>query len=211
MLKVGYLVPFMVIKGLPDYDSYLTTLINKGILAQLPRKYTSKQYKIGETGWASIFAIRGSRIILSQKSPQYVRKILEYLLSPLIQEDKIKFKKVAKVFGSHFYKIAVESSNGASGKEIVKMCLPYLEGKIKDYIDEKIILVKYSKDIERYVINSLAPAPLEHIQKVIHIEDMNEITVYVDDKYAGLFLGAGGKNAATASKLTGIKVIIFPC
>ena len=211
MLKVGYLVPFMVLKGLPDYDSYLTTLINKGILAQLPKKYALRQYKIGETGWASIFGIKGSRIILSQKSPQYVRKILEYLLSPLIQEEKIKFKRVAKVAGSHFYKVAVESSNGVSGKEIVQMCLPYFKGKIKDYVDEKIILVKYSKDIKQYVINSLIPAPLEQIEKVIHIKDMNETNVYVDEKYAGLFLGAKGKNAATASKLTGIRIIIIPC
>ncbi|KPK36186.1 MAG: hypothetical protein AMK70_03250 [Nitrospira bacterium SG8_35_1] len=210
MLKIGYLVPFMVLKGLPDYDSYLTTLINKGILAQLPRKYTSRQYKIGETGWASIFAVRGSRIIISQKSPQYVRKILEYLLSPLIQEDKIRFKKVAKVAGSHFYKIAVESSNGASREEIVQMCLPYLKGKIKEYLKEKIILVKFSKNIEEYVVNSLTPAPIEQIQRVILLKDMNATEIHVEEKYAGRFFGARGNNAATAAKLTGIKIIIKP-
>jgi hypothetical protein len=52
MIHIGYLVPFTILKGLPDYEAYLVVLINKGIMAQLPRKYAMHDYKIGESGWA---------------------------------------------------------------------------------------------------------------------------------------------------------------
>ncbi len=70
MLKVGYLIPFTVIKNMPDHDSYLTVIPQKGILAQLPKKYARKEYRIGDSDWASVFMIKGARITLSQKSSQ---------------------------------------------------------------------------------------------------------------------------------------------
>lgn len=212
MLNVGYLVPFVVVKAMPDYDSFLTTLIDKGVFALLPRRYAYKEYKTGEAGWASVFGVKGARIILSQKSPQYVRKILEYLLSPLIKEERIKFKRVAKLTNANFHKVAVAVDNPQkySQSDVVKLCRPCFED-LKNYVSEKVIIVKYSDDIEEYIINALSPAPPEHIDKVILHKDSFKAEVHVEDKYVGYFLGPKGQNVATASKLTGFKItIIYP-
>jgi N utilization substance protein A len=211
MLTIGYLIPFLVVKALPDYDSFLVTLIDKGVFAQLPKRYAFKDYKTGESGWAAVFGIKGSRIILSQKSPQYVRKILEFLLSSLIKEGKIKFKRVAKLANANFHKVAVaaDDSENYSQRDVVKLCMPCFQD-LKNYVSEKVIIVKYSEDMEEYIINSLSPAPMEHITKVILLKDTDEAIVYVEDKYAGYFFGPKGQNVSTASKLTGYKINIQP-
>lgn len=208
MLKIGYLVPFMVIKNMPDYDSFLIAISGKGILAQLPKRYANRQYRVGESGWAAVFQIKGARITLSQKSPQYVRKILEYLTIDLIRQNRIKFKKVARVAGSSFYKVAIEPlEDGLSQVDIIKICKPYL-GNVHEYIPERVTLVKYSRDIEEYVTNALSPAPQKAIQKIIYLRDMNTVRVYVEASYVGLFLGKRGANAATAAKLTSVNIEI---
>jgi len=212
MLNIGYLVPFVVVKAMPDYDSFLTTLIDKGVFALLPRRYAFKDYRVGEAGWASVFGIKGARIILSQKSPQYVRKILEYLLSPLIKEEIIKFKRVARLADANFHKVAVAVNNPEkySQRDVVKMCRPCFED-LKNYVSEKVIIVKYSEDTEEYIINALSPAPPERIDKVILNKGAHEAEVFVEDKYVGYFLGPKGQNVSTASKLTGFKItIIYP-
>jgi N utilization substance protein A len=211
MLNIGYLVPFIVVKALPDYDSYLATLIDKGVFAQLPRRYAFKDYKTGETGWAAVFGIKGARIILSQKSPQYIRKILEFLLSSLIKEGRIKFKRVAKLANANFHKVAVavDAPDSYSQRDVVKLCMPCFED-LRNYVSEKVIIVKYSEDIEEYIINSLSPAPPEHVSKVILFKDTDEAMVYVEREYAGYFLGPKGQNVSTASKLTGFRINIRP-
>jgi N utilization substance protein A len=205
MLNIGYLVPFTILKGLPDYEAYLVLLINKGIMAQLPKKYAMKNYKIGETGWASVFKIHGSRVTLSQKSTQYVRKIMEHILSPLIGDGIIKVKRVAKMAGGSFYKVAVESLT-MSGGELFKEVRPYLE-ETKEYLAEKVIIVKYSNDIKEYIANSLVPAPVDRIEHMRISEDM-KAKVLVPEEYAGKFIGPKAMNVLTAAKLTGYRIVI---
>ncbi len=208
MLNIGYLIPFLVIKALPDYDSYLVTLIDKGVLAQLPRRYAFKDYKIGETGWASVFNIQGSRVTLSQKSTQYVRKIMEHILSPLLKEKKIKVKRVAKMAAASFFKVAVESLCGMSNKDILNELRPYLK-ETKDYIAEKVIIVKYSDDALEYIINSLVPAPLNRIEQIMIRKDISQVKISVPEKYVGIFLGPKAMNVLTAAKLTGYNIKII--
>ncbi len=108
VLKVGFLAGFVVLKSLPDYDAYLCKLIDSQFLALLPKKWARKEYRVGESGWAAVFDMKGPRITLSQKSPQYVRKILEYLLLTACTELRLRIKKVARVDGYGYHKVAVE-------------------------------------------------------------------------------------------------------
>jgi len=205
MLNIGYLVPFTILKALPDYESYLVVLIDKGVLAQLPRKYAMRPYRIGESGWASVFNMKGSRITLSQKSTQYVRKIMEHILTPLLQENRIKVKRVAKMADGTFYKVAVESLTGKSGGDLLNEVRPYLE-KTKEHISEKVIIVKYSSDLEEYIANSLVPAPIGKIGNIMVFEGMKEAEVKVPKEFVGKFLGPKAMNVLTAAKLTGYKI-----
>lgn len=207
MLNIGYLVPFTILKGLPDYEAYLVVLIDKGILAQLPKKYAMRDYKIGETGWASVFNIQGARVTLSQKSTQYVRKIVEHILSPLIQDRVIKVKRVAKMAGGSFYKVAVEPLIGMSGSELLNEVKPYLK-ETKEYLSEKVIIVKYSNDVKEYIANSLVPAPVDKIGHIMILEDLKKANVIVSEEYVGKFLGPKAMNVLTAAKLTGYNINI---
>jgi transcription antitermination factor NusA-like protein len=207
MLNIGYLVPFTILKGLPDYEAYLVVLIDKGILAQLPKRYAMRDYKIGETGWASVFNIQGARVTLSQKSTQYVRKVMEHILSPLIQDGMIKVKRVAKMAGGSFYKVAVESLTGMSGSELLNEVKPYLE-ETKEYLAEKVIIIKYSSNVKEYIANSLVPAPGDKIRQIMIFENMKLADVKVSEEYVGKFLGPKAMNVLTAAKLTGYKIEI---
>ena len=207
MLNIGYLVPFTILKGLPDYEAYLVVLINKGIMAQLPRKYAMHDYKIGETGWASVFNIRGATVILSQKSTQYVRKVMEHILTPLLLDSRIKVKRVAKMAGGSFYKVAVESLTDMSNGDLLDEIRPYLE-ETKDYIAEKVIIVKYSNDAQEYIANSLVPAPVKEIKHIRILKNIKRASVIVPEEYVGYFLGPKAMNVLTAAKLTGYKIEI---
>jgi transcription antitermination factor NusA-like protein len=204
MVKVGHLVPVTIVKALPNYDSYLTLIAGTELLALLPKKYSNRIFKIGDTTLAAIFQMEGNRITLSQKSPQYIRKLMELIFAPLLREGKIQVKRAAMVSGCKFAKVAIETLNGS---DPVKQCLPYLKAA-KQYTDDTITLVRYSGDIKEYIVNALSPAPPEMVRKVIHFRSSKEADVYVDSAYVGLFLGKGGANVASAAKLTGVAINI---
>lgn len=209
-IKVGYLTPFTIIKNLPNYDSYLVLLPGTGLIAQLPKKYAQKKYMIGESGWASIFGIDSLRIVLSQKSTQYVRKIMEHVLAPLVESGKIKVKRVAKLSSSNFFKVAIEASDNEdiSREALFELCQPLLHEKIKDFIQETICIVKYSKNFEEYVVNALAPAPASAVHSVIPFYEEGQVAVYVESKSVGFFMGKKGENVLTAAKLVGMNIKI---
>lgn len=210
--KVGYIVGFIILKALPDYDAYLCKLMDSPLLALLPKKYSRKEYKIGDTDWACIFDMNGPRITLSQKSPQYVKKILEYLLLPILEEKNLKLKHVAWARGFRYHKVAIETPDSviADSKELYQILQPSLEKiNLKEYFSEKISFVKYSKDLKEYVINALCPpGDKNKIWKVIYHEEIGKIVVLVDNSVLGLFIGKGGENCLTASKLCGLEVEI---
>ena len=203
-LKVGYLVPGVVVKSMPDYDSHLILISGTELLAFLPKKYTNKPYKVGQNLVAAIFLLDNSRIILSQRCHHYYIRLAERIFSSLIEEGKMRVKRAASVTGARFAKIAVESLNGA---DPVQACLPYLPD-MKAYTDDTVTLVRYCPDMKEYIQNSLVPAPPGKIRKVIYSSALKEAIVGVDPAYYGLFVGKGGANVATAAKLLDITILI---
>ncbi|HLE18197.1 MAG TPA: hypothetical protein VI728_07925, partial [Syntrophales bacterium] len=68
--------------------------------------------------------------------------------------------------------------------------------------------VKYSDDIEKYVVNALSPGPKKAIKKVIFLQGSNTAAVYVESSSLAIFYGRHGQNVAAAAKLTGITIEI---
>ena len=194
----------MVVKALPDRDSFLTLIAGTELMALLPKRYANKAYRVGESTIASIFAIEGERITLSQRSSQYFRKLVELLLSPLLQEGRIEVKRAATVLNARFAKVSLRSLDGG---DPLSVSIPYLKD-LRRYTDDTITLVKFSPDLRDYVVNSLSPAPRERVKKVIHFQTLREVLVRVEPPYLGLFLGKGGMNAAVSSKLVGVSIRI---
>jgi len=213
-LKVGYITGFIVVKSLPDYDSYLCKLLDSQFLAQLPKKWARKEYKIGESDWAAVFDMVGARITLSQKSPQYVRKILEYLLMPACAELNLKIKRTAWVAGYSFHKVAVQPQNGdiGSSRELMAVMKPYIEKiNIKNYISENISFVRYSEDLKAYAVNALCPPGHEDkIYKVIHHVEVNKVDVMADASTIPAILGINGRNIILAQKLCKCDIAVKP-
>ena len=122
-LKVGYLVPGVVVKSMPYHDSHLILISGTELLAFLPKKYANKPYKVGQNLLACVFMLENNRIILSQRCHHYYKRIAERAFSVLIEEEKIRIRRAATVTGAGFVKMAVEGLNGV---DPVKECLPYL-------------------------------------------------------------------------------------
>jgi transcription antitermination factor NusA-like protein len=203
-LKVGYLVPGVVVKSMPYHDSHLILISGTELLAFLPKKYANKPYKAGESLLACVFMLENNRIILSQHCHQYYKRIAERAFSVLIDEEKIRIRRAATMAGAGFVKIAVEGLNGV---DPVSECLPYLP-VMKPYTDDTITLVRYSRDIKEYIKSALSPAPQDRIRKVIYSSTLREAIIGVDPTYYGLFVGKGGANVATAAKLLDITILI---
>lgn len=206
-IKVGNLVPVRIIKALPDYDSMLTFIAGTELMALLPKKFSNRTYRVGDSTLASIYSINGRRIIVSQKSPHYFRKLTELLLAPLLQKKEVEVKRVAIISKAKFVKVAVRSLNNEENP--IKICLPYMR-EAKRYTDDTITLVKFSNDIREFVVNSLSPAPKEGVRKVILFQELREAIVKVEPRYLGLFLGKGGLNVALSSKLVGFRIRVEP-
>ena len=203
-LKVGYLVPGVVVKSMPDHDSHLILISGTELLAFLPKKYANRSYKVGQNLVACVFMLENHKIILSQRSHHYYIRLAERIFSTPIDGEKIRIKRAVSVTGAGFAKMAIE---GLNGTDPVRECLPYLPA-MKTYTDDTITLVRYSRDMKEYVRNALAPAPADKIRKVIFSHTLREAVVGVDPAYYGLFVGKGGANVATAAKLLDITILI---
>ncbi len=201
-VKVGYLMPVMVVKALPDYESYLTQIAGTEFLAFLPKKLAHRSYKVGEALLASVFRIEGAKVFLSQKSSHYVKRIMEFMLAEPIINGKLKVKKAACIPGSGYCKVAVQGLNGVNP---VRETLPFLKDS-GSYLSDTVTLVRYSDDMKEYIIGSLAPGPAERIVSFHYFERTKVAEILVEHTWAGKFLGRGGLNAATASKLTGVEI-----
>lgn len=207
MFAIGYLTEFIITRALPDHESYLVFIISSGTPALLPKKYAIKQYKVGETGWATIFTTDRTYTILSQRAPQYIRKILEYLINDELIKTGMKICHVAKAESSSQYKVAVKGDGDVA--ELYSQTR-HLKETFTKYIQGSVYFIKYSSNREEYVKNALLPGSRDKIQKVIYRKELNQVDVYVDSSSAGIFLGKRGSNVASASKLTGLSIQIIP-
>ncbi len=198
-IKINYLVPFCVVKKLPEHDSYLCNILNTQLFAQLPVKYAAKEYKVGDSGFAAVFEIKNAKIILSQKSPAYIRKIIEYLFCEPLRNYNLQIKKVA-IF-MDMIKILVKTDKVISNKELNEIFSPYFNNTdIKHYFPQgRFLFVKFHEEIELLIRSLLFYE--DRIEKVVYFQSLAQATVYCDNGSVGLLVGEKGKNLVTAKKI----------
>lgn len=147
----------------------------------------------------------GPQIILSRKSPDFVKKLFE-LEVPEIEEGLVEIKAVAREAG-HRTKIAVASND--ENIDPVGACIGK-KGVRKDSVSkelngEKIDIIPYTDDVPSFIVNALSPAEILAID--INEEENIATIVVPDDKFA-LAIGARGQNVKLAAILTGWKIDI---
>ena len=196
----------MITRALPDHEAYLVSLVTDGVPALLPKKYAIKKYLVGEVGWAIIFQTDLTYIIISQRSPQYVRKMLEYLLEEQLSENGFRICRVAKAEKSTQYKVAVKGEGDAHE---LHQKTRHLKDTFPKYLYGSVYFIKFSNNTQQYIKNALLPASTDDIKKVILREEIKQADVYVDSTSVGLFFGKQGNNVASASKLTGYAIKII--
>lgn len=179
--------------------------------AILPREEQvwGERYHLGERIKALVFLIeqtpKGLNIYLSRSHPRFLTKLFEIEV-PEISNGTVEIKSVAREAGSRS-KIAVMSNK----EEIdpVGSCVGQKGVRVGTIISElggeKIDIIEWSEETERFISNALSPA------KVVDVEIQakgKEAKVTVAEDQVSLAIGKRGQNVRLAAKLTGWKIDI---
>src|SRR3989344_4165300 len=141
-------------------------------------------------------------IILSRSHPKFVAKLFEMEV-PEVADGAVEIKMITREPGNRT-KIAVISH--AEGVDPVGALVGQRGTRVmavnNELGQEKIDIIEYSEDIEKFIGNSLSPAKT----KSVEILDKREARVYVAEDQLSLAIGRGGQNVRLAAKLTGWKI-----
>jgi len=149
---------------------------------------------------------KGPQIVVSRTHPGLVRRLFE-LEVPEIFNGIVEIKGISREPGSRS-KVAVYSHD--ENVDPMGSCVGPKGSRVQSIVNElnneKIDIVKWSKDPEVFISNALSPA------KVYSVEVLNEenkiASVVVDDGQLSLAIGKEGQNVRLAAKLTGWKIDI---
>ena len=143
---------------------------------------------------------KGALILLSRKHYGFIKRLFE-LEIPEISDGTVLIYSVAREAGNRT-KIAVYSEN--SNVDPIGACIGEkgmrIANILKELGNEKIDIVKYSKDPVEFIQNALSPA--KDLRVFILDEKTKETMVVVDDKNLSLAIGRHGINVKLASRLT---------
>ena len=148
---------------------------------------------------------RGPEIILSRTSDEILKKVF-YLEIPEISNGLIEMKSVAREAGSRSkVAVATESDN----VDPIGSCVGQRGARIQTIISElggeKVDIIDYDEDVNKFIMNSLSPAKILSIDLD---EENKKAKVKVSNDQLSLAIGKGGQNARLAAKLTGWKIDI---
>ena len=147
---------------------------------------------------------KGPLILLSRKHYGFIKRLFE-LEIPEFSDGTLMMHAVAREAGVRS-KVAVYSTNskvdaigsciGEKGRRIANI--------IKELNGEKIDLVLYDTDIEKFVANALSPAKNLNVS----MTSDEEALVIADNENLSLAIGKKGINIKLASKLTRVRINI---
>ena len=151
---------------------------------------------------------KGPKAIISRTHPDLVKRMFETEV-PEIYDGTVEIKGVSREAGSRT-KLAVMSHN--PDVDAVGACIGTRGSRVSEIVEElggeKIDIVEYSDDPQKYIAAALSPAT---VLKVETAEDgSRSCKVTVPDNQLSLAIGNKGQNARLAAKLTGWKIDIKP-
>jgi len=169
----------------------------------------NEEYKFNERLKLYIVEVKngtkGPQIHVSRTHPGLVKRLFE-LEVPEIFEGVVEIKNISREAGSRS-KIAVYSND----EEVDPMgaCVGpkgvRVQSIVNELKNEKIDIIKWSKEPEEFIANSLSPAK---VLSVVVNEENKTCQVVVDDNQLSLAIGKEGQNVRLAAKLTNWKIDI---
>ena len=149
---------------------------------------------------------KGPQIKVSRTHPGLVRRLFE-LEVPEIFTGIVEIKSISREAGSRS-KVAVHSND--ENVDPMGACVGpkgiRVQNIVNELNNEKIDIIKWSKDPVEFITNSLSPAK---VMKVEVVDEANKTArVVVEDNQLSLAIGKEGQNVRLAARLTGWKIDI---
>jgi len=149
---------------------------------------------------------KGPRLILSRADPLFVKALFK-LEVPEIQQGIVEIRAAAREVGSRT-KIAVWSRDDSI--DPVGACVGLKGARVQAVVNElsgeRIDIVPWSADPERFAKLALAPAK---VARVFSDPDGKAIQAVVDEDQLSLAIGRNGQNVRLASELTAWKIDLY--
>lgn len=149
---------------------------------------------------------KGPRLILSRADGMFVQALFK-LEVPEIQQGIVEIRAVAREVGSRT-KIAVFSRDDSI--DPVGACVGLKGSRVQAVVNElggeRIDIVPWSSDPERFAKMALAPA---RVARVFSDQAAHTIQAVVDEDQLSLAIGRNGQNVRLASELTGWKIDLY--
>ncbi|MDD5628560.1 MAG: transcription termination factor NusA [Elusimicrobia bacterium] len=164
-----------------------------------------ERYPIGGNVRAMILRVdkaqRGPQVVISRAAPLFLKRLFE-LEVPEIGDKIVEIVAVARDPGFRA-KVVVKSSDPKV--DPVGSCVGLRGSRIRSIMNElageRIDLIPYDEQIEKYLANSLAPA------KVVSVRVMDpehkRAEILVSEEQLALAIGKDGQNVRLACRLTG--------
>jgi N utilization substance protein A len=149
---------------------------------------------------------KGPRLILSRGDPLFVKALFK-LEVPEIQQNIVEIRAAAREVGSRT-KIAVFSRDDSI--DPVGACVGLKGSRVQAVVNElngeRIDIVPWSPDPERFAKLALAPAK---VARVFSDPAAKTIQAVVDEDQLSLAIGRNGQNVRLASELTGWRIDLY--
>src|SRR6266487_3159127 len=136
---------------------------------------------------------KGPRLILSRADPLFVKALFK-LEVPEIQQQIVEIRATAREAGID----PVGACVGLKGSRV--------QAVVNELNGERIDIVPWSSDPERFAKLALAPA---RVARVFSDPESKTIQAIVDEDQLSLAIGRNGQNVRLASELTGWKVDLY--
>lgn len=162
-------------------------------------------YRLGDRYKVLLKDIVDSQMVVSRSDPNFLIGLFK-LEVPEIESGVLEVKAIAREAGSRS-KMAVVSHQ--DGVDPIGSCVGQRGIRIANVMnelgEEKIDIIEWDEDPEKFVANSLSPAKIDDVRVT---EDTATVTVPNDQ--LSLAIGREGQNVRLAWKLTGFKIDIVP-
>lgn len=205
--RVGSLVNGMILRF--DGPAVVVDLGKTEAIMTPEEQIRADQYRPGQKFTFYVEGVRetykGQQVVVSRAHPGLVESLFKREV-PEVSSGAVKVKAIAREAGNRT-KIAVQSTQ--AGVDPVGSCVGQKGIRVQSVIGElngeKIDIIQYSDDPEKYVAAALSP--VEKASVTIN-EKTKTATVSVPDDQLSLAIGREGQNVRLASKLTGYKIDI---
>lgn len=183
--------------------------LGRGIGVLFPHEQIPGEYmRLGTRVRALLLEVnttpRGPQILLSRAHPNFVKQSFA-LEVPEIASGTVEIKNIAREPGSRT-KIAVVSNQ--QGVDPIGACVGQRGTRVLTVINElngeKIDVIEWSEDAERFIANALAPAKVASVE----LRERSTALVKVPEDQLSLAIGREGQNVRLAVKLTNWKIDI---